>query len=65
MVRLGEEVLAQLQGKTPREIYDYVREAVAQAPDAHINDFCDTLDWLVQRGIVTEAELEAVEEEEA
>jgi len=65
MVRLGEEVLAQLQGKTPREIYDYVREAVAQAPDAHINDFFDTLDWLVKKGVVTEAELEAVEEEEA
>ncbi len=65
MVRLGEEDLAQLQGKTPREIYDFVRETVAQAPDASINDFFDTLDWLVHKGVVTEAELEAVEEEEA
>jgi Fe2+ or Zn2+ uptake regulation protein len=64
MVRLGEEVLPQLQGKSPREIYDFVREAVSQAPDASINDFFETLDWLVQKGVVTEAELEAVEEEE-
>ncbi len=65
MVRLGEEALAQLQGKTPREIYDFVRETVSQSPDARFNDFFDTLDWLVQKGVVTEAELEAVEEEEA
>jgi hypothetical protein len=52
-----------LRGKTPREIYDIVRERVSAAPDASINDFFETLDWVVQEGYATEAELEAVEEE--
>jgi hypothetical protein len=52
-----------LKGKTPREIYEIVRDRVAKAPNASINDFFDTLDWVVKEGYTTEAELEAVEEE--
>jgi hypothetical protein len=52
-----------LKGKTAREIYDVVRERVSAAPDASINDFFETLDWVVKEGYATEAELEAVEEE--
>ena len=64
MVRLGKEDAEQLlRGKTPREIYEIVRERVARAPNASINDFLETLDWVVQQGYATEAELEAVEEE--
>jgi len=54
-----------LRGKTAREIYDIVRERVARAPGASINDFVDTLDWVVKEGYATEADLEAVEEENA
>ena len=44
MVRLEKEDAEQLlKGKTPREIYDIVRERVARAPGASINDFFDTL----------------------
>ncbi len=64
MVRLDKESAEQLlRGKTPREIYDLVREQVSKAPDASINDFFETLDWVVKEGYATEAELEAVEEE--
>ncbi len=64
MVRLGkEDAELLLKGKTPREIYEIVRERVAAAPNASINDFLETLDWVVQQGYATEAELEAVEEE--
>jgi len=52
-----------LKGKTPREIYEIVRDRVSKAPNASINDFFDTLDWVVKEGYTTEAELEAVEEE--
>ena len=54
---------AAVERKTPREIYDVVRERVSQAPGASINDFFDTLEWVVKEGYATEAELEAVEEE--
>ena len=66
MVRL-EKVDAELllRGKTPREIYDIVRERVARAPGASINDFIETLEWVVKEGYATEAELDAVEEESA
>ena len=40
-----------------------MRERVSAAPDASINDFFETLDWVVKEGYATEAELEAVEEE--
>ncbi len=64
MVRLDKEAAEQLlKGKSPREIYDIVREKVSAAPGASINDFFDTLDWVVSEGYATEAELEAVEEE--
>ncbi len=64
MVRLDKEDAEQLlRGKSPREIYEIVRDRVSRAPDASINDFLETLDWVVQQGYATEAELEAVEEE--
>ncbi|HET9327911.1 MAG TPA: hypothetical protein VFQ05_14185 [Candidatus Eisenbacteria bacterium] len=66
MVRLEkEDAELLLRGKTPREIYDIVRERVARAPGASINDFIETLEWVVKEGYATEAELEAVEEESA
>jgi hypothetical protein len=36
---------------------------VAAAPDATFEDLFETLDWVVKEGYATEAELEAVEEE--
>jgi len=64
MVRLDKEDAEQLlRGKSPREIYEIVRDRVSRSPDASINDFLETLDWVVQQGYATEAELEAVEEE--
>jgi hypothetical protein len=64
MVRLGkEDAEALLRGKTPREVYEIVRDRVSKAPNASINDFFETLDWVVKEGYATEAELEAVEEE--
>lgn len=64
MVRLDkEDAELLLKGKTPREIYEIVRDRVSKAPSASINDFFETLDWVVQEGYATEAELEAVEEE--
>ena len=64
MVRLGkEDAETLLRGKTPREVYEIVRDRVSKAPNASINDFFETLDWVVQEGYATEAELEAVEEE--
>jgi hypothetical protein len=64
MVRLSKEDAEQLlRGKSPREIVEIVRERVAKAPDAKINDFFETLDWVAKEGYATEAELEAVEEE--
>jgi hypothetical protein len=64
MVRLGkEDAELLLKGKTAKEIYDIVRERVSSIPGASINDFFDTLDWVVKEGYATEAELEAVEEE--
>ena len=66
MVRLEkEDAELLLRGKTPREIYDIVRERVARAPGASISDFIETLEWVVKEGYATEAELEAVEEESA
>lgn len=64
MVRLGKEDAEQLlRGKTPREVYDIVRDRVSKAPNASINDFFETLDWVVKEGYATMAELDAVEEE--
>jgi hypothetical protein len=64
MVRLSKEDAEKLlKGKSPREIVEIVREKVAKAADAKINDFFDTLDWVAKEGYATEAELEAVEEE--
>ena len=66
MVRLEkEDAELLLRGKTPREIYDIVRERVARAPGASINDFIETLEWVVKEGYATEADLDAVEEESA
>ena len=64
MVRLDKDAAEQLlRGKSPREIYEIVRERVSQAQGASINDFFETLEWVVREGYATEAELEAVEEE--
>ena len=64
MVRLGKEDAEQLlRGKTPREVYDIVRDRVSKAPNASINDFVETLEWVVKEGYATMAELDAVEEE--
>ena len=64
MVRLGkEDAEVLLRGKTPREVYEIVRDRESKAPNASINDFFETLDWVVKEGYATEAELEAVEEE--
>lgn len=64
MVRLDMEAAEQLlRGKTPREIYDIVRERCSQSPGGSISDFFETLDWVVKEGFATEAQLEAVEEE--
>ena len=64
MVRLDKEEADQLlKGKSPREIYDIVRDRVSRAPNAKINDLNETLDWVVKEGYATEAELDAVEEE--
>jgi hypothetical protein len=63
MVRLTKEEADQLlKGKSPKEILDLVRERVSKFPTA-ITDLNETLDWLVREGFVTEAELDAVEEE--
>jgi hypothetical protein len=64
MVRLDkEDAELLLRGKSAKEIYETVRERVSKAPNASINDFFETLDWVVAQGYTTEAELEAVEEE--
>ena len=64
MVRLDkEDAELLLKGKTPREIYEIVRDRISRAPDASINDFIETLEWVVKQGYATEAELDAVEEE--
>ena len=64
MVRLNkEDAELLLKGKSPREVYEIVRDLVSKAPGARINDLSETLDWVVKEGYATEAELEAVEEE--
>jgi hypothetical protein len=64
MVRLDREDAEQLlKGKSPREIYEIVRERVSRAPDAKIKDFDETLEWVIREGYVTEAELNAVEDD--
>ncbi|HYM81565.1 MAG TPA: hypothetical protein VEY91_09160 [Candidatus Limnocylindria bacterium] len=66
MVRLDkEDAELLLKGKTPREVYEIVRERVSRAPGASINDFIETIEWVVKEGYATEAELDAVEEEES
>jgi len=60
-----EDAEVLLKGKSPREIYEIVRDRVAKAPGARIDDLSDTLDWVVKEGYATEAELDAVEEENA
>ena len=66
MVRMDMEAAEQLlRGKSPREIYDVVRDRVAKAPDAKLQDLFDTLDWVVQHGFATTEELDAVEEDNA
>jgi large subunit ribosomal protein L11 len=66
MVRLDkEDAELLLKGKSPREVYEIVRERVSRAPGASINDFIETIDWVVKEGYATEAELDAVEEEES
>jgi hypothetical protein len=63
MVCLTKEEAEQLlKDKTPREIYEIVRARVASGEHA-IKDLHETLDWVVKEGYATEAELEAVEEE--
>ena len=66
MVRMDkEDAEVLLKGKSPREIYEIVRDRVAKAPGARIDDLSDTLDWVVKEGYATEAELDADEEENA
>ena len=56
MVRLEKEDAEQLlRGKSPREIYDIVRERGSKAPGASINDFIETLEWVVREGYAAEA----------
>jgi hypothetical protein len=64
MVRMDKESAERLlKGKTPREIYELVREKVEKSPNAKFQDLFETLDWVVQQGYATAEELEAVEEE--
>jgi len=64
MVRLDkEDAETLLKGKTPREIYEIVRDRVSKAADAKISDLTETLEWVINEGYATEAELDAVEEE--
>ena len=64
MVRMDKEAAETLlKGKTPREIYEIVRDRVEKSPDARINDLFDTLDWVVKEGYASEAELQAVEDD--
>ena len=64
MVRIDKEAAETLlKGKTPREIYDLIREQVSKAPDAKISDLTDTLEWVIEQGYATEEQLDAVEEE--
>jgi hypothetical protein len=64
MVRMDKESAERLlKGKTPREIYELVREQVEKSPNAKFQDLFETLDWVVLQGYATAEELEAVEEE--
>jgi hypothetical protein len=64
MVRMDKESAERLlKGKSPREIYEFVRGLVEKSPDAKFQDLFETLDWVVQQGYATAEELEAVEEE--
>jgi hypothetical protein len=64
MVRLDREDAEQLlRGKTPQEIYEIVRDRVSRSPDAKIKDLDETLEWVVREGYLTQAELNAVEDE--
>ena len=64
MVRMDKESAERLlKGRTPREIYELVREQVEKSPNAKFQDLFETLDWVVQQGYATAEELEAVEEE--
>ena len=49
MVRLDkEDAELLLKGKTPREIYEIVRDRVSKAPGASINDFFETVERLTE-----------------
>ena len=64
MVRMDKEAAETLlKGKSPREIYEIVRDRVEKSPDARINDLFDTLDWVVKEGYASESELQAVEDD--
>ena len=64
MIRMDKESAERmLKGKSPREIYEFVRGLVEKSPDAKFQDLFETLDWVVQQGYATAEELEAVEEE--
>ncbi len=64
MVRMDKEAAdVLLKGKSPREIYEIVRDRVEKSPDAKINDLFDTLDWVVKEGYASEADLQAVEDD--
>ena len=64
MIRMDKESADQLlKGKSPREIYEFVRDTVNKSPDAKIQDLFDTLDWVAQQGYATAEELEVVEED--
>jgi hypothetical protein len=64
MIRMDKESAEQmLKGKSPREIYEFVRTSIDKSPDAKFQDLIETLDWVVQQGYATAEELDAVEEE--
>jgi hypothetical protein len=64
MIRMDKESADQLlKGKSPREIYDFVRNLVEKSPDAKIQDLFDTLDWVALQGYATAEELDAVEDD--
>ena len=64
MVRLTvQEAAVLFAGKLPREIYEIAWDRVAKARDARLADLDDTVAWLVERGYLSEADLEVIEGE--
>lgn len=63
MIRMDKESADQkLTGKSAMEVYQIVRDLIADLPDAKFQDLDDTLNWVVAQGYATAAELEAAED---